>query len=365
MSLRETGSKDLLALTAGLVAIPSESRDEKQIADEIEDYLTHLAPDLTLNRVQNSLVARTNRGLEQRVVLAGHVDTVPANGNAVPKVEGNVVRGLGAADMKSGIAVMLALTEQAQRASRDLTFIFYEREEIADEHNGLRRLFAEKPELCQGEFAILLEPTGGAMEVGCQGIITARVSYTGRRAHSARPWLGDNAIHKLAPAIYKIAEHADKNVMVDGLEYREAAQVVGIEGGIAHNVIPDAATLVLNRRFAPGKSVEEATQEIRAWFSDADDFEILNASPAAPPHLETAAIAEFAGTLDLLVKPKLGWTDVARFTEHGIPAVNFGPGGPQLAHTAEEEVNRVDVEGCYRVLAHFLGYETVGLGNAH
>jgi succinyl-diaminopimelate desuccinylase len=265
--------------------------------------------------------------------------------------------GLGSADMKGGLAVLLALAEQVSREAPrfDATFVFYEGEEVADEHNGLRMIFADAPELAAGDLAILLEPTGGWVEAGCQGTIHLRATWRGARAHSARPWMGSNAIHRMAPTLSRLAAFDAGTVDVEGLEFRESLQVVRIEGGVANNVVPDVAALTVNRRYAPARSVEAEIDDVRALLGDADEVEVRNASPAAAPNLQSPLVAEFVGTLDLAVRPKLGWTDVARFAAAGVPALNFGPGDPQLAHTAEERVARDDVEGCARVLAHFLG----------
>jgi len=236
-----------------------------------------------------------------------------------------------------------------------VTLVFYEGEEVADDLNGLRRLFSERSDLVQGDLAILLEPTGGWVEAGCQGTIHIRAVLRGERAHSARPWMGTNAIHQAAPLLARIAAFESEIVSVDGLEYREALQVVRMNAGVANNVIPDRCELVINRRYAPSRKLDDAIAELRDLCGDADEFEVMNASAAAPPNLGNALLAEFVGVHDLAVRPKLGWTDVARFAAHGVPALNFGPGDPTLAHTADERVERADLDGCRRVLRSFLG----------
>jgi succinyl-diaminopimelate desuccinylase len=257
--------------------------------------------------------------------------------------------------MKGGLAVLLALAAGAGEARFDVTLCFYEGEEVADEHNGLRRLFAERPDLVDGDLAILLEPTGGWVEAGCQGTLHLRAEFDGARAHSARPWTGRNAIHRAAAVLARVAAHDSRTVRVEGLDYRESLEVVRIEGGVAHNVVPDACAFVVNRRFAPSYSVDEARIQTESLLAGADRIGVLSASPAAPPNLVNPLVAEFVGTLDLAVRPKLGWTDVARFAAHGTPALNFGPGDPEVAHTRDEFVTREAVEGCHAVLAHFLG----------
>jgi succinyl-diaminopimelate desuccinylase len=350
-------SVDLLALTEELCAIPSVSGSEAALADDIEQRVRAAAPSLHVTRVGENVIVRTDLGRERRIVLGGHLDTVPANGNLEPKRDGDTLHGLGTADMKGGLAVLTALAGTiAERAPRhDVTLLFYEGEEVADEHNGLRRLFAEQPELVAGDLAILLEPTGGWLEAGCQGTVHVRAEFDGVRAHSARPWMGANAIHKAVPLLERCAAFDAEVVDVDGLQYREALQVVRVEGGVANNVVPDRCAVVINRRYAPARSLEDVVAELRALCADADRVEVLNASIAAPPNLGHPLVAELAGVYNLPARPKLGWTDVARFAAHGIAACNLGPGDPELAHTAAERVERADLEGCHRVLAAFLG----------
>ncbi len=348
---------DLLALTEELCAIPSVSGNEHALAAVVETRLRDAASSLRVERVGNNVVARTDHGLDRRIVLGGHLDTVPANGNLDPRRKGDVLHGLGTADMKGGLAVLLELAARAsaQPPRHDATFVFYEGEEVADEHNGLRRLFGERRDLVEGDLAILLEPTAGWVEAGCQGTITVRATFDGARAHSARPWMGTNAIHRAAPLLERIAHFEAATVDVDGLGYHESLQVVRVEGGIANNVVPDRCTVVVNRRYAPSRSLEDAIDEVRELCAGADDVEVLNASAAAPPNVWDPLVAELVGVYNLPVRPKLGWTDVSRFAAHGIPALNLGPGDPELAHTADEKVDRADLDGCAAVLASFLG----------
>ena len=350
---------DLLALTESLCAIPSVSGSEAALADDVEHRLRRDAPALTIERIGQNVVARTDHGLSTRVVLGGHLDTVPPNDNETPTRDGDTLHGLGTADMKGGLAVLLSIAAGlgAARPQRDVTFVFYEGEEVADEHNGLRRLFAERAELVAGDLAILLEPTGGWVEAGCQGTIHVRATFDGQRAHSARPWMGVNAIHKAAPLLERVAGFAAETVAVDGLDYRESLQVVRVEGGIANNVVPDRCSVVINRRYAPSRSLEAAVATVEALCVEtgADSVEVLNASPAAPPNLWNPLVAELVGVYNLPVRPKLGWTDVARFAAHGIPALNLGPGDPELAHTAKEFVTLADLEGCAAVLRSLIG----------
>lgn len=348
---------DLLALTEELCAIPSVSGNEAVLADVVEARLRDAGRALEIERVANNVVARTMFGADRRVVLGGHLDTVPPNGNETPRRDGDVLHGLGTADMKGGLAVLLALAEVAatKRPRHDVTFLFYEGEEIAEEFNGLRHLFAQRRDLVEGDMAVLLEPTGGWVEAGCQGTVHVRATFDGLRAHTARPWMGVNAIHRAADLLQRVAAFEAETVDVDGLAYREALQVVRVEGGVANNVVPDRCAVVLNRRFAPSRTIDEVVERLGALCADADRMEVVNASPPAPPNLWDPLIAELVGVYDLPVRPKLGWTDVARFAAHGIPACNLGPGDPEIAHTADERVERVDLDHCATVLGGFLG----------
>jgi succinyl-diaminopimelate desuccinylase len=293
--------------------------------------------------------------------LGGHLDTVPANGNATPRIEGDVLHGLGSADMKGGLAVLLRLAEalhaEPDAARHDVTLAFYECEEVADQFNGLRKVFAAREELLAGDFAVLLEPTDGWVEAGCQGVLSVRARFDGERAHTARPWMGRNAIHRAADVLARLAAHEADTVDIDGLAYRESLQTVHIDGGIAdkYNVVPDVCTIVVNRRFAPGYTAAEAEVQVRALLEGADDVEVLQAQSGALPNLANPLVAEFVEGLSLPVRPKLGWTDVARFASRGVPALNFGPGDPTIAHTAGEFVTRDSLEQVYVTLARFVG----------
>ncbi len=360
----ELPSDDLLALTAALVEVPSVSHHEALLADLVEARLRARAPRLSVERFENNVVARTTLGRSRRVVLAGHLDTVPANDNERAEIVGSTLRGLGAADMKGGLAAMLALAEAASHDSEglalDLTVVFYEGEEVADEFNGLGRLFTHRPELAAGDFAVALEPTDGRVEAGCQGTIHLRVTTNGARAHSARPWMGDNAIHAMVPVVERVSAFGTPRVEIDGLEYREAMQVVRIEGGIANNVVPDRCSIVVNRRYAPRMTLEHAVEESIALLvgdttsASKPEVELVAASGGAHPNLGDPLVAGFIRHTGVEVLPKLGWTDVARFAAHGIPAVNFGPGDPAIAHTAGEWVDGGAIERCRDLLDRYL-----------
>ncbi|MET7933661.1 succinyl-diaminopimelate desuccinylase [Streptomyces sp. NPDC005322] len=330
-------SLDAARLTARLVDFPSVSGDEKALADAVEQALRAL-PHLTVDRDGDAVVARTNLGRAERIVLAGHLDTVPIADNVPSRLDDDgVLWGCGTSDMKSGVAVQLRIAATVPEPNRDLTFVFYDHEEVAAELNGLGRLARNQPEWLAGDFAILLEGTEGKVEGGCQGTLRVRVTTQGRRAHSARSWLGDNAIHQAAPILDRLAAYEPRRVDIDGLIYREGLNAVGIEGGHATNVIPDFCAVTVNYRFAPDRSEEEALAHVREVF-DGFAIELTDSAPGALPGLGHPSAATFVDTLGVEVAPKYGWTDVARFSALGMPAVNYGPGDPKLAHTREEHV---------------------------
>ena len=327
---------DVVTLTAALVDIESVSLGEQEIADALEAQLVKL-PHLKIERDGHTIIARTDLGRDQRVVIAGHLDTVPLNDNLPSRLEGNMLYGLGSCDMKGGVAIALRLAAHVTEPNRDITFVFYEGEEIANEFNGLGRIARERPDLLAGDFAILMEPSDAGIEAGCQGTLRVDVIVRGERAHSARSWNGSNAIHAVAPILQRLVGYLPRWVEIDGLTYREGLNAVGISGGVAGNVIPDEARVSVNYRFAPDRSEEQAIDHVRAVF-DSFEVELIDSAPGAMPGLDVAAAATFVDVVGGEVKPKFGWTDVAQFTQLGIPAVNFGPGDPTLAHKAEEHV---------------------------
>jgi succinyl-diaminopimelate desuccinylase len=348
---------DLLALTATLVDIESESFQEQALVAHLEARLAAV-PWVSIDRVGDNLVARTNLGRPRRLLLGGHTDTVPANANGVARLEGDTLWGLGAADMKGGLAIMLALAESVSTPAVDVTYLFYAREEVALEHNGLREIVEERPDLLVADLALLGEPTAGAVEAGCQGTMRFELDLVGERAHTARPWMGRNAVHRLGEILVALATYQPRRPVIEGCEYHEALQAVKVEGGVAGNVVPDRATMVFNHRVAPDRSLAEAEAHVRALLApmleEGDRLVVVDAAPPAPPGLDNPLLASIVGRHDLLVKAKLGWTDVAFFAERGIPATNFGPGDPALAHTRDERVERVAVDACFEVLRRVL-----------
>ncbi|MDJ0343838.1 succinyl-diaminopimelate desuccinylase [Streptomyces sp. H10-C2] len=330
-------SQDAAGVTAQLVDIPSVSLAEKALADIVEEALRAF-PHLTVDRDGDAVVARTNLGRAERVVLAGHLDTVPIADNVPSRLDADgLLWGCGTTDMKSGIAVQLRLAATVPEPNRDLTFVFYDAEEIAAEFNGLKRLVENHPDWLAGDFAVLLEPTDAQVHGGCQGTLRVRVQTTGRRAHSARSWLGDNAIHKAAPILARLAAYEPRRVVIDGLIYPEGLNAVLIEGGHAGNVIPDTCAVTVNYRFAPNQTEAEALAHVTEVF---DGFEVVptDSAPGALPGLSQPAAAAFVAAIGTEPFGKESWTDVARFSALGIPAVNYGPGNPKLSHTREENV---------------------------
>ncbi len=348
---------DLLGRTAELVAIPSESFAEAAITEVIEERLRVL-PHLEVTRVGDNLVARTTLGRDLRVVLAGHSDTVPANGNQEPRVEGDVLWGVGSADMKAGLAVMLELAERHAEPAVDVTYVVYAREEVAAVHSGLGELFAQRPDLLEGDVAILGEPTDGEVEAGCQGTLRFRVTLHGARAHTARAWMGRNAVHRLGALLRVLEEYEPRRPVILGCQYHEALQAVRVEGGVAGNVVPDRAVVEIGHRFAPDRTAAEAEAhvgELLATVLEPDDeLELTDVSPAAAPAVDHPVVQALIDRHGLGVRAKLGWTDVARFAERGVPAINLGPGDATLAHTKEERVTGASIERAFRALDDLL-----------
>ena len=345
---------DLLAATAELVAIPSVSHDEAAIATVVEKALAPCST-LMVERVGDNVVARTELGRSQRLVLAGHLDTVPPNDNARPRLEGDTLWGVGSSDMKGGLAVMLDLATTVTEPGVDVTWCFYAREEIGRADSGLVQLWNQRPDLLAGDAAILGEPTCALVEAGCQGTLQVRITLKGVRAHTARPFTGRNAIHRLGALIGAVADWAGREVVLDGCTYAEQLQAVAIEGGVAGNVVPDRATVILNHRYAPDRPALEAEAFVRQlvtpFLEPEDEWELIDAGDGAPPSLGHPLLAALVEKSGAAPKAKVGWTDVASFWEHGVPAANFGPGDPLLAHHPDERVTRDQLEQTRRVLA--------------
>lgn len=350
---------DVAELTAALMDIESVSGNERALADAVEVALAGLGH-LTLTRNGDAIVARTELGRSERIILAGHLDTVPlptsrgSRGTVPSSWDGEVLYGRGATDMKGGVAVALAIAARLPEPTKDLTIIFYDHEEVAAAKSGLGRLVRENRELLDADFGILLEPTNGTVEGGCNGTIRLEATTRGLAAHSARAWMGENAIHAAAPILAILAAYKPATVTVDGLAYRESLNAVKIHGGTAGNVIPDACVVEINYRFAPDKSPAQAETHVRELL-EGFDLVCTDSSAGARPGLNAPAAASFVAAVGGEPLPKYGWTDVARLSEMGIPAVNFGPGDALLAHSDDEHVHADAIRGCLAALTRWLG----------
>nr|WP_042189995.1 succinyl-diaminopimelate desuccinylase [Kibdelosporangium sp. MJ126-NF4]CEL19027.1 N-succinyl-L,L-diaminopimelate desuccinylase [Kibdelosporangium sp. MJ126-NF4]CTQ95171.1 N-succinyl-L,L-diaminopimelate desuccinylase (EC 3.5.1.18) [Kibdelosporangium sp. MJ126-NF4] len=350
---------DPVELTAVLVDIPSVSENEADLADAVERALRKLGH-LEVARSGNTVLARTNLGRQRRVVFAGHIDTVPINDNLPSRREGGILHGCGTVDMKGGDAVMLHLAATVTDPRHDLTFVFYDCEEIDASRNGLGRI--ERGELKDwllGDVAVVCEPSNGVIEAGCQGTMRIEIRTTGKRAHTARAWMGVNAIHALGEALRRLEAYESRIVDIDGCTYREGLQAVKIEGGVAGNVVPDEAVLTINHRFAPDRSLADAEKHLREIF-DGFEVTVVDHASGALPGLQSPAAQELVEVAGGAPVAKLGWTDVARFAALGMPAVNFGPGDPTLAHTQQEHVHVQQITDCARVLGQWLVVPTGG-----
>lgn len=346
---------DPIELTAALVDIPSESRYEDRIADEVEAALRAQTTGFEIIRNGNAVLARTHLGRPTRVLLAGHLDTVPAADNLPSRRDGDLLHGCGTVDMKSGDAVFLHLAATVTAPVHDITLVMYDCEEIESAANGLGRIERELPDWLAGDVAVLGEPTAGYIEAGCQGTLRVVIHADGTRAHSARSWLGDNAIHKLGVVLDRLAGYAARTVEIDGCGYREGLSAVRIEGGIAGNVIPDAASVTVNYRFAPDRSAAEALRHVQEVFDGLDvRIEPTDIAAGAFPGLAQRAAKALVQAAGGQVRAKYGWTDVSRFAARGIPAVNYGPGDPNLAHRRDERVPVGQITAAAEMLRRYL-----------
>ncbi len=345
-------TQDVRALTAAIVDIESVSGAEQELADQVERALTAL-PHLKVDRSGHTIVARTELGRAERVLIAGHLDTVPLAGNLPSRIEGDLLYGCGTSDMKAGVAVALKLAATVPAPNRDVTYVFYDCEEIEADRNGLTRLTRDHPEWLAADFAVLMEPTDGVIEGGCQGTVRAEIVVTGKRSHSARSWLGVNAIHGIEPVLARLNAYQERLPVVDGLEYHEGLNAVGVRGGIAGNVSPDECVVTVNYRFAPDLTVEQAQDHVREVF-DGFEARFVDAAPGARPGLTHPVAAAFTAAVGGTPRAKLGWTDVARFSALGVPAVNYGPGDPNQAHQQGEHVSLAKIADGERAMLTWL-----------
>jgi succinyl-diaminopimelate desuccinylase len=345
-------SSDSAELTAALVDVESVSGDEADLAGAVERALRGVAH-LSVHRDGNTVVARTSLGRPRRVIVAGHLDTVPIAGNLPSHRAGGLLYGCGSCDMKSGVAVALRLAARLAEPRSDVTYVFYDCEEVEAERNGLLRVSRNSPGLLSGDLAVLMEPTGGVIEGGCQGTMRAEVTAHGKRAHSARSWMGRNAIHGAGGILDVLRSYQPREPVVDGLTYHEGLNAVGIAGGVAGNVIPDECVVTVNYRFAPDRSEEQAAAHVREVFAGYQ-VEITDSAPGARPGLDDPAAAALLAAVAGTPRAKFGWTDVARFALLGMPALNYGPGDPMLAHSADEHVPVAQIAECEATMEAWL-----------
>jgi succinyl-diaminopimelate desuccinylase len=347
---------DVVTLTRAVCDLESVSGQEKTLADAVEDALRRLAH-LEVLRDGNAVVARTHLHRADRVVLAGHLDTVPVAGNLPTRLEGDgddaVIYGRGTADMKAGLAVHLRIAATVPEPNRDVTFVFYDNEEVDAVRNGLGRLTREHPDWLAGQFAVLGEPTSGLVEGGCNGTLRIEVTVRGVAAHSARSWLGRNAVHEAGVVLDRLRAYLPRVAEVDGLLYREGLNAVRIRGGVAGNVIPDECVVTVNYRFAPDRMPDEAADHLCSVFNGYE-VTVVDSAAGARPGLDHPAAASFVSAIGRAAAPKQGWTDVARFSALGIPAVNYGPGDPLLAHRDDEHCKVTAIRECERALRAWL-----------
>jgi succinyl-diaminopimelate desuccinylase len=349
-------TSDVVTLTRALCDIPSVSGDERVIADAVEAGL-RAYPHLEVLRDGDAVVARTRLGRPERVVIAGHLDTVPIAANLPTWVQGEgadeLIYGRGTADMKAGVAVQLRLATTVTEPVRDVSYVFYDAEEVDAARNGLGRLGRSHPDWLSADFAVLCEPSSARVEGGCQGTMRVEVETTGIAAHSARSWTGRNAIHGMQSVLAVLNDYRPREVDVEGLVYREGLNAVGIRGGIAGNVVPDSCVLTVNYRFAPDRSVEQAQAHLRELFAGFT-VTVTDAAPGARPGLGHPAAASFVAAVGGTPGPKYGWTDVSRFSELGVPAVNYGPGDPLFAHKDDEHCSAAQIVACEDALVRWL-----------
>jgi len=349
-------SADVVDLTRALCDAQSVSGDEGPLADAVEAALRRL-PHLEVLRDGDAVIARTSLGRAERVVLAGHLDTVPVAGNLPTRLDGDATSGVlvgrGTADMKGGVAVQLRVAAALPAPTRDVTFVFYDNEEVEADRNGLGRLVRNCPDWLVGDLAVLLEPTAAGIEGGCNGTLRVEVVTRGVAAHSARWWRGRNAIHEAGRVLARLQAYQPREVDVEGLVFREGLNAVSISGGIAGNVIPDVCRVVVNYRFAPDKDLASATAHVREVF-EGYEVTVADGADGARPGLDRPAAAAFVAALGATPSAKYGWTDVARFSALGIPAVNFGPGDPSVAHADDEHVPVEQLRACEQAMLRWL-----------
>ncbi len=337
---------------------PSVTGEEKQLCGELEARIAK-SPGWHVERISNNLAVRRSEPdpSRERIVFAGHLDTVPEPAGGIPvRVEGERVYGRGSSDMKAGDAVMLALLEGFDWTHSwvEPIFIFYEREEGPYPENGMEAVFAGSPWVLDAGLALVLEPTAGALEVGCVGTAQVEVTFRGKSSHSARPWQGENALTAAGEFLTRLRNREAREVLVEGLPFYEVLTPTLAKGGRAKNIVPDEFWVNVNHRFAPGRGLDDVRRTFEELVPDGASFDIADFAPSGPVHLENPLLQKLLGA-GVEVRPKQAWTDVARFAERGVDAANLGPGIPAQAHQEEEYTELALLEGCHELLASFLG----------
>lgn len=349
---------DEVALALDLVRVPSPIGQEGPLADLIEARAAAMAPAARRERIGHNVVARVDRSGSSTLALFGHLDTVPGHVADPVRLEGDRLYGCGASDMKGGLAVMLALLGDAARGGSSgpsLVCVFYDREEGPYAESGLGPVLARSRLLEGIDFAFCLEPTGGEVQVGCLGAMHARVRFTGRAAHSARPWEGENAVHKAAPFLSRIAVRTPREVVIQGLVYREVMSVTTARSHAVRNVVPPEFELNVNYRFAPDKGIEAARADVLALVAGEAEVTFTDEAPPGPVVRDHPVLSRFLRLTGARVAPKQAWTDVARLGQAGIPAANYGPGEPSQAHQAGEWAPVAPLASARAALAALLG----------
>ncbi len=347
----------LAATTLALVDIPSESRQEAAAAEYVRAEVPTGSLELAF-RDGETLLYEPPRTGKPLVVLAGHLDTVPPQDNIPGRIDAGAVHGLGASDMKGGVAVLVELARwlAAEKPSLALepALLFFPREELPPEESALPGLFAAHPPLREASLAVMLEPTDNTIQAGCLGNLNAELVFRGESAHSARPWLGRNAVDAAVEELGRLLPLPTREAVVGGLRFVEVATVTEIAGGIASNVVPDRVRCVVNFRYAPDRSPTEADERIRELLSGSGEVTIASNAPPARVATDLPLVEALRAAGDLPVEPKQAWTPVAEFDAAGIPAVNFGPGATRYAHRADEQVEIGALHRCFEILQRFL-----------
>jgi len=354
-------ARRLAERTLALVDVPSVSREEARLAELVAGSVPRAVFAERHADGEGFYYATARRPGHPQVLLAGHLDTIPPQDNLPGRIEDGWVVGLGATDMKGGLAVMLELAdwiahEQPER-DLDVGLLFFTREELPVAESPLPAVFAACPELRDTDLAIVLEPTDNTIQAGCLGNLNATLEFRGVSAHSARPWLGVNAIAIAVDALHPLTRVPPAPVEVEGLTFVEVLTVTRIEGGIADNVVPDLVSCRLNYRFAPTRTVDEAAYRLAELIGPVGELEVTSASPAGRVAVRSPVVGRLREAGGFAVEPKQAWTPVAQFSEEGVDAVNLGPGATRYAHTRDERVAIVELARTYDALGRFVAAE--------